>query len=64
MRSLAQGNEMVKAGPKYYKDALIYYTQALDQKSSIKENNSIYYSNRAAVQLMLGTDFRVVGRVP
>jgi len=48
-----QGNEMVKAGPKYYKDALTYYTQALDQKSSLALNNSIYYSNRAAVHLML-----------
>jgi hypothetical protein len=50
-----QGNDMVKAGPKYYRDALVCYTQALDQKSSIAANNSVYYSNRAAVQLMLRT---------
>lgn len=51
---------MVKAGPKYYKDALVYYTQALDQNSSIKENVSVYYSNRAAVQLMLRTPLSAV----
>ncbi|ELR22915.1 tetratricopeptide repeat domain containing protein [Acanthamoeba castellanii str. Neff] len=48
-----QGNEMVKAGPKYYRDALAYYTRALEQKSCIAPNNSVYYCNRAAVQLML-----------
>jgi hypothetical protein len=46
---------MVKAGPKYYRDALAYYTRALEQKSCIAPNNSVYYCNRAAVQLMLRT---------
>ena len=44
----------MKKGKRYYKDAIIYYTQALEQKSPIAENNSIYYSNRAAVHLLLG----------
>ena len=53
--AMVQGNEMVKAGPKYYRDALAYYTRALEQKSCIAPINSVYYCNRAAVQLMLRT---------
>merc|ERR1712113_645951 len=49
-----QGNECLKRGKKYYKDALTYYSKALDEKILDKTKNSIYLSNRAHVQLLLG----------
>jgi len=47
-----KGNDALKRGPKYYRDAVEFYTQAITAKSPIAKNNSVYYSNRAAVQLL------------
>eukprot|EP00958_Prasinococcus_capsulatus_P028240 scaffold6454_cov229-Prasinococcus_capsulatus_cf.AAC.3 len=51
-----QGNECLKRGKKYYKDALVYYSKALDEKIPDKKKNSIYLSNRSHVQFLLGTN--------
>lgn len=39
---------------KYYADAVVFYTKAIEQNVPDLEKASIYYSNRAAVQLQLG----------
>lgn len=49
-----QGNECFKQGKKYYNDAIIYYTKAIEQNSPDNTKNSVYFTNRAAVDLMLG----------
>ncbi|KAI5072407.1 hypothetical protein GOP47_0012513, partial [Adiantum capillus-veneris] len=51
-----KGNEYVKMGKKYYKDALDCYTRALQQKSMDAVNSSILYANRAHVHLLLGNN--------
>ncbi|KAL6068517.1 Tetratricopeptide repeat protein 4 [Balamuthia mandrillaris] len=48
-----QGNEVLKQGAKFYRDAIKCYTMALEQNSPNQKNNSIYYSNRAHVHLLL-----------
>lgn len=48
------GNMHFKDGKDYYHDALHFYTQAIEAKSSIVENNAIYHCNRALVQYKLG----------
>eukprot|EP00033_Pygsuia_biforma_P004597 GCRY01005039.1.p1 GENE.GCRY01005039.1~~GCRY01005039.1.p1 ORF type:complete len:355 (-),score=50.64 GCRY01005039.1:49-1113(-) len=45
------GDETYKEGPKMYKHAIQYYTQALDAKSSDQEMNFALYNNRAQVHL-------------
>lgn len=47
-----QGNDCVARGKRYYKDAVEYYTQALEQHSSDNHANSIYHSNRAQVEIL------------
>jgi len=47
-----QGNDALKRGPKYYDDAIKCYTAAIDAGSSDNKANAVYYSNRAAVQLL------------
>jgi hypothetical protein len=42
-----KGNDALKKGPKFYDEAIGYYTQALQAKCNIAENNSIYLSNRS-----------------
>eukprot|EP00026_Physarum_polycephalum_P001325 Phypoly_transcript_01326.p2 GENE.Phypoly_transcript_01326~~Phypoly_transcript_01326.p2 ORF type:complete len:339 (+),score=57.25 Phypoly_transcript_01326:2158-3174(+) len=48
-----QGNEAVKRGKQWYKDAVVFYTKAIEQNVPDQEKASIYYSNRAAVNLLL-----------
>ncbi|KAG9397561.1 TPR repeat [Carpediemonas membranifera] len=47
-----QGNKCVKRGKDFYKDAIIFYSEALDQNCENAELNSILYSNRAQVQIL------------
>ncbi len=42
-----KGNDALKRGPKFYDEAIGYYTEALQAKCNIAENNSIYHSNRS-----------------
>ncbi|GBG63184.1 hypothetical protein CBR_g36953 [Chara braunii] len=53
-----QGNRLLKKGHNFYREALKLYTQAISQKSSIDANSSIYYANRAQVNLLLGNNRR------
>ncbi len=53
-----KGNEYVKMGKIHYKEAVDCYTRAIDQKSSDPLHNSICYSNRAHVELLLGNNRR------
>ncbi|KAK9171309.1 TPR repeat-containing protein [Cryptosporidium meleagridis] len=47
------GNEYFQDGNVRYKDAIIAYTKGIEQKSTDKETNSLLYSNRAHVYLLL-----------
>ncbi|KAK6589920.1 hypothetical protein RS030_192824 [Cryptosporidium xiaoi] len=47
------GNEYFQDGKVRYKDAIIAYTKGIEQKSSNKEVNSLLYSNRAHVYLLM-----------
>ncbi|KAI3455083.1 hypothetical protein Pfo_011746 [Paulownia fortunei] len=49
-----KGNEYVKKGKKHYSDAIDCYTRAINQKALSDSENSILYSNRAHVNLLLG----------
>ncbi|KAJ9169685.1 hypothetical protein P3X46_017847 [Hevea brasiliensis] len=49
-----QGNKYVKMGKKHYSDAIDCYTRAINQKVLSDSENSIIYSNRAHVNLLLG----------
>ncbi|CAA0831770.1 Tetratricopeptide repeat (TPR)-like superfamily protein [Striga hermonthica] len=49
-----KGNEYVKKGKKHYSDAIDCYTRAINQKAESDSDNSILYSNRAHVNLLLG----------
>ncbi|KAK4436823.1 Tetratricopeptide repeat protein 4 [Sesamum alatum] len=49
-----KGNEYVKRGKKHYSDAIDCYTRAINQKALSNSENSILYSNRAHVNLLLG----------
>lgn len=51
-----QGNKCIQQGPKYYRDALGFYTDAIDVKVEDPLKNSVYFSNRAHVNLLLGTE--------
>lgn len=47
------GNEYFQDGKTRYKDAIIAYTKGIEQNSADKETNSLLYSNRAHVYLLL-----------
>ncbi|OII73930.1 TPR domain-containing protein [Cryptosporidium ubiquitum] len=47
------GNEYFQDGKVRYKDAIIAYTKGIEQKSADKETNSLLYSNRAHIYLLL-----------
>ncbi|KAH8739853.1 protein with 2 TPR domains [Cryptosporidium ryanae] len=47
------GNEYFQDGKSRYKDAVIAYTKGIEQKSSNKEVNSLLYSNRAHIHLLM-----------
>lgn len=49
-----KGNEYVKMGKKHYSDAIECYTRAINQEALSDSDNSIVYSNRAHVNLLLG----------
>ncbi|KAL6584316.1 hypothetical protein OROMI_003605 [Orobanche minor] len=49
-----KGNEYVRKGRKHYSDAVDCYTRAINQMSLSDSENSILYSNRAHVNLLLG----------
>lgn len=49
-----QGNMALKKGKKHYRIALKYYTDAIECKGNIANNNSVYYANRAHVEILLG----------
>jgi len=51
-----QGNKCLKQGPKYYRDAIQFYTDALNQKVASPQKNSVYLANRAHVNLLLGME--------
>ncbi|KAG6571554.1 Tetratricopeptide repeat protein 4-like protein, partial [Cucurbita argyrosperma subsp. sororia] len=49
-----KGNQFVRLGRKHYADAIDCYTKAINQKSLSNSENSIIFSNRAHVNLLLG----------
>jgi tetratricopeptide (TPR) repeat protein len=49
-----QGNECYRAGKAKYRDALYFYTRALEQKCSNDILNAVLYANRAVINLELG----------
>lgn len=49
-----KGNEYVKMGKNFYKDAVDCYTRAIEQKSMDAVNTAVLYANRAQVHLLLG----------
>ena len=59
-RAKQKGNHFLKRGPRYYKEAIKHYTEAIDAKSADAQQNAIYHSNRAAVQLLLKNYGKVV----
>ena len=52
-----QGNEAFNKGKKFYKSAENYYTKAIRQPNVPAKNRSVYFSNRAAVQIEQGSLF-------
>lgn len=46
------GNEQLKKGKKYFKDAVLYYSRGLAEGSSDNKVNSVLHSNRAQVYLL------------
>ncbi|KAI9254526.1 hypothetical protein BDA99DRAFT_159944 [Phascolomyces articulosus] len=55
-----QGNDCFKDGKSKYKDAIDYYTRAIDVDCSDSKINEACYANRAAVNLELGNYGRVL----
>lgn len=55
-----QGNENFKRGKHGYKDAIAYYTKAIDTDCSDKKLIETCYANRAAVNLELGNYGKVL----
>ncbi|KAL7172670.1 hypothetical protein ACSBR2_032198 [Camellia fascicularis] len=49
-----KGNEYVKMGKKHYSDAIDCYTRAINQNVLSDSENSILFSNRAHVNLLMG----------
>lgn len=55
-----KGNEYVKMGKKHYSDAIDCYTRAVNQNALSDAEQSILYSNRAHVNLLLGNNRRAL----
>lgn len=55
-----QGNEFLARGKQFYKHALECYTKALAEKVNDPIRTSVYYSNRAAVNLEMGNYARTI----
>ncbi|CAL0321329.1 unnamed protein product [Lupinus luteus] len=55
-----KGNEYVKLGKKHYSDAIDCYTRAINQNVLSDSENSILFSNRAHVNLLLGNHRRAL----
>ncbi|XP_019459097.1 PREDICTED: tetratricopeptide repeat protein 4 homolog [Lupinus angustifolius] len=55
-----KGNEYVKKGKKHYSDAIDCYTRAINQNALSDSENSILFSNRAHVNLLLGNHRRAL----
>ncbi|KAE9589931.1 putative 43kDa postsynaptic protein [Lupinus albus] len=55
-----KGNEYVKMGKKHYSDAIDCYTRAINQNALSDSENSILFSNRAHVNLLLGNHRRAL----
>jgi len=55
-----QGNACFTKGKKYYEDAIKFYTQAIDQPVKDDKKRSVYFSNRAAVNLQRENFGRVI----
>lgn len=51
-----QGNECFKQGKKFYKDALVFYTNGLEVFCKDDKLNETLYVNRAACNLHFGKD--------
>ena len=51
-RAKTKGNHFLKRGPRYYKEAIKHYTEAIQAGGKDDAKNAIYYSNRAAVELL------------
>lgn len=51
-----QGNECFKQGKKFYKDALLFYTNGLEVFCKDDKLNETLYVNRAACNLHFGKD--------
>eukprot|EP00802_Teleaulax_amphioxeia_P014505 Tamp_14572.p1 GENE.Tamp_14572~~Tamp_14572.p1 ORF type:complete len:460 (-),score=116.12 Tamp_14572:238-1530(-) len=51
-RAKSKGNYYLKRGPRYYKDAVQHYTEAIEARGKDAKKNAIYHSNRAAVELL------------
>ncbi|KAK6937710.1 hypothetical protein RJ641_031218 [Dillenia turbinata] len=49
-----KGNQYVKMGKKHYSDAIDCYSRAINQKVLSNAENSIFFANRAHVNLLLG----------
>lgn len=49
-----QGNDSFKQGKKFYKDALVFYTNGIDVGCKDDKLNETLYVNRAAVNLQFG----------
>ncbi|WOL03107.1 tetratricopeptide repeat protein [Canna indica] len=49
-----QGNQFVKMGKKHYNNAIDCYTRAINQKALSDPDQSILFSNRAQVNMLLG----------
>jgi len=54
------GNQEVKRGKYYYREAIDLYTQGIDQNAPEKQINSILYSNRAQINLFLENYGKVI----
>jgi len=55
-----QGNTCLSRGKRYYEDAIKFYTKAIEQPFKNDKKRSLYYSNRAAVNLLLENFGRVI----
>eukprot|EP00898_Chlorokybus_atmophyticus_P004029 jgi/Chlat1/4627/Chrsp3S00434 len=47
-----QGNKALRRGPPFYRNALKFYTQAIEVGTSDKRQNAVYRANRAHVHLL------------
>ncbi|KAG0453161.1 hypothetical protein HPP92_025517 [Vanilla planifolia] len=56
-----QGNKYVKMGKRHFSEAIDCYTRAINQKALSDSEQSVLFSNRAHVNLMLGNYRRAIG---